>query len=62
MSPDALFRAAMNRLIARVGEGIADAAAGIAVAAQDAPERTGRNGTVSGGQGGSRTPATGSTT
>lgn len=37
--PDALFRAAMNRLIARVGEGMADAAAGMAVAVQDAPER-----------------------
>ena len=29
----------MNRLIARVGEGVADAAAGVAVAVQDAPER-----------------------
>ena len=37
--PDALFRAAMNRLIARVGEGVADAAAGVAVAVQDAPDR-----------------------
>ena len=37
--PDALFRAAMNRLMARVGEGVADAAAGMAVAVQDAPER-----------------------
>ena len=37
--PDALFRAAMNRLLARVGEGMADAAAGMAVAVQDAPER-----------------------
>ena len=37
--PDALLRAAMNRLIARVGEGMADAAAGVAVAVQDAPER-----------------------
>ena len=37
--PDALLRAAMNRLIARVGEGVADAAAGVAVAVQDAPER-----------------------
>jgi len=37
--PDALFRAAINRLIARVGEGVADAAAGVAVAMQDAPEK-----------------------
>ena len=37
--PDALLRAAMNRLIARLGEGVADAAAGVAVAVQDAPER-----------------------
>ena len=37
--PDALIRAAMNRLIARVGEGVADAAAGVAVAVQDAPDR-----------------------
>ena len=37
--PDALLRAAMNRLLARVGEGMADAAAGMAVAVQDAPER-----------------------
>ena len=29
----------MNRLMARVGEGVADAAAGMAVAVQDAPER-----------------------
>ena len=29
----------MNRLLARVGEGMADAAAGMAVAVQDAPER-----------------------
>ena len=29
----------MNRLIARVGESVADAAAGVAVAVQDAPER-----------------------
>lgn len=29
----------MNRLIARVGEGVADAAAGVAVAVQDAPDR-----------------------
>jgi len=37
--PDALIRAAMNRLLARVGEGMADAAAGMAVAVQGAPER-----------------------
>ena len=37
--PDALLRAAMNRLVARVGEGLADAAAGLAVAVQDAPDR-----------------------
>ena len=37
--PDALLRAAMNRLIARLGEGVADAAAGVAVAVQYAPER-----------------------
>ena len=29
----------MNRLLARVGEGMADAAAGMAVAVQDVPER-----------------------
>ena len=38
-SPDALLRATINRLVARVGEGLADAAAGMAVAVQDAPER-----------------------
>lgn len=37
--PDALLRATINRLVARVGEGVADAAAGVAVAVQDAPER-----------------------
>ena len=37
--PDALLRATINRLVARVGEGLADAAAGMAVAVQDAPER-----------------------
>lgn len=37
--PDALLRATMNRVVARVGEGLADAAAGLAVAVQDAPER-----------------------
>jgi len=37
--PDALLRATFNRLVARVGEGMADAAAGVAVAVQDAPER-----------------------
>ena len=40
MTPsDALLRATINRLVARVGEGVADAAAGVAVAVQDAPER-----------------------
>ena len=39
MPPDALLRATINRLVARVGEGLADAAAGMAVAVQDAPER-----------------------
>lgn len=37
--PDTLLRATINRLVARVGEGLADAAAGMAVAVQDAPER-----------------------
>jgi len=37
--PDALLRATINRLVARVGEGVADAAVGVAVAVQDAPER-----------------------
>ena len=37
--PDALLRATINRLVARVGEGLADAAAGMAVVVQDAPER-----------------------
>jgi len=37
--PDALLRATINRLVARFGEGLADAAAGMAVVVQDAPER-----------------------
>ena len=38
-SPDALIRATVNRLGARLGHGLADAAAELAVLAQDAPER-----------------------
>ena len=38
-SPDALIRATVNRLSARLGHGLADAAAELAVLAQDAPER-----------------------
>lgn len=38
-SPDALFRATMHRLAARLGHGLAEAAAEVAVIAQDAPER-----------------------
>lgn len=38
-SPDALLRATVNRLAARLGHGLADAAAEVAVLAQDAPER-----------------------
>ena len=38
-SADALFRATVNRIGARVGHGLADAAAELAVLAQDAPER-----------------------
>ncbi len=38
-SRDALLRAAMHRVLARMGHGVADAAAGIAVLIQDAPER-----------------------
>ena len=34
-----LVQAALNRLSARLGSGLADAAAGLAVLAQDAPER-----------------------
>jgi uncharacterized protein YceH (UPF0502 family) len=38
-SPDALIRATMHRLAARLGHGLAEAAAEVAVIAQDAPER-----------------------
>ena len=38
-SRDALFRAAMHRVLARMGHGVADAAAGLAVLVQDAPDR-----------------------
>lgn len=38
-SPDALIRATVTRLGARLGHGLADAAAELAVLAQDAPER-----------------------
>ena len=38
-SSDAFIRATVNRIGARLGHGLADAAAEIAVLAQDAPER-----------------------
>ena len=38
-SPDALIRAAVHRIGARVGHGLADTAAELAVLAKDAPER-----------------------
>ena len=38
-SRDALLRAAMHRVLARMGHGVADAAAGLAVLVQDAPDR-----------------------
>jgi hypothetical protein len=38
-APQTLVQAAMNRLTARLGSSLADAAAGLAVLAQDAPER-----------------------
>ena len=38
-SSDAFIRATVNRISARLGHGLADAAAEIAVLAQDAPER-----------------------
>jgi uncharacterized protein YceH (UPF0502 family) len=38
-TPQTLVQAALNRLTARLGSGLADAAAGFAVLAQDAPER-----------------------
>lgn len=38
-APQTLVQAALNRLSARLGSGLVDAAAGLAVLAQDAPER-----------------------
>lgn len=38
-APQTLVQAAINRLSARLGSGLADAAANLAVLAQDAPER-----------------------
>ena len=38
-SRDALLRAAMHRVLARMGHSVADAAAGLAVLLQDAPDR-----------------------
>ena len=38
-APQTLVQAALNRLSARFGSGLADAAANLAVLAQDAPER-----------------------
>jgi len=38
-TPQTLVQAALNRLSARLGSGLVDAAAGLAVLAQDAPER-----------------------
>ncbi|QEY32793.1 hypothetical protein EVJ50_11685 [Synechococcus sp. RSCCF101] len=38
-TPETLVQATLNRLLARVGSGVADAAAAVAVIAQDAPER-----------------------
>lgn len=38
-APQSLFQAALGRLAARVGSGLADTAAGLAVLAQDAPAR-----------------------
>ena len=38
-SRDALLRAAMHRVLARMGHGVADVAAGFAVLVQDAPDR-----------------------
>lgn len=38
-APQTLVQAALNRLTARLGSSLADAAAGLAVIAQDAPER-----------------------
>tara|TARA_B100000073_G_scaffold80760_1_gene61469 strand:- start:6678 stop:6980 length:303 start_codon:yes stop_codon:yes gene_type:complete len=38
-SSEALFRATLNRISARLGHGLADVAAELAVLAQDAPDR-----------------------
>lgn len=38
-APQSLIQAALNRLVVRVGSGLADAAAELALLAQDAPER-----------------------
>ncbi len=38
-APQTLIQAAVNRLAARLGSGLADVAAGLVVIAQDAPER-----------------------
>lgn len=38
-APQSLLQAALNRLAARVGSGLADTAAGLAVIAQEAPSR-----------------------
>ena len=38
-APQSLLQAALNRVIARVGSGLADTAAGLAVIAQEAPTR-----------------------
>jgi uncharacterized protein YceH (UPF0502 family) len=38
-APQTLVQAALNRLTARLGSGLAEAVAGLAVLAQDAPER-----------------------
>ena len=38
-SPDSLLRATLNRLAARLGHGLADATAGLALLAQATPER-----------------------
>ncbi|MGC6482391.1 MAG: DUF6825 family protein [Synechococcus sp.] len=38
-SPDALLKATVSRLAARLGHGLAEVAAEVAVLAQDAPER-----------------------
>lgn len=38
-SPDSLLRATLNRLAARLSQGLSEAAVGLAALAQDAPER-----------------------